>query len=631
MKKIFFLATLLASMATATFAATGGGFTWTGQGATYDSNLKALILENANLSQLTVATSSNDESNYGTTYKIIVRGTCAVTPTSKLNGITFGHTNFDYAPTLTIVGEGENPTLTLDGQDKAGIYMATNGYLDLKNIHLTCNGKLQTAQYGICGYSSTKDFSLIMRTNVVLTLNGKTSQWNYLYSIRTPETSVSLIDPAGATLNQAYGNNFIILNGENYNGKATLATGSGIIIGGVEVDYSNGDNFTNTVTAGKVSFTNGKLRLENATITGEIVSNRDYMSIELVGTNTVQNNATFINVNLYGDENAKLNINGRVMLRAEMYIYNEVQFRNVSNEYTMVGKLSGDEPYVTVANGSFYAEGTNVIAKSKVRTIYAGYVIEEGTTAAGKKYIYAREIKNYGITLYKNNDQSYVVTNENYTDPLGDGSVSFDPDSKQLTLRNAELQCLMAEMDLLDIHLERTNRIIHTGYNAAAIVANVSELNISGSGSLDLASRNNLSALALDGNNTQVYIANTTLNISASWYAIIGNNMGREASVEIENSNVTLQSGASGVISNVNSFTLNRAEFTAPADAMFFDGQLCANYQPIAANTKVEIKALAEGIENVELTGEASKVLIDGVIYIVRDNKLFDLQGAQVR
>ena len=189
----------------------------------------------------------------------------------------------------------------------------------------------------------------------------------------------------------------------------------------------------------------------------------------------------------------------------------------------------------------------------------------------------------------------------------------------------------MAEMDLLDIHLERTNRIIHTGYNAAAIVANVSELNISGSGSLDLASRNNLSALALDGNNTQVYIANTTLNISASWYAIIGNNMGREASVEIENSNVTLQSGASGVISNVNSFTLNRAEFTAPADAMFFDGQLCANYQPIAANTKVEIKALAEGIENVELTGEASKVLIDGVIYIVRDNKLFDLQGAQVR
>ena len=39
----------------------------------------------------------------------------------------------------------------------------------------------------------------------------------------------------------------------------------------------------------------------------------------------------------------------------------------------------------------------------------------------------------------------------------------------------------------------------------------------------------------------------------------------------------------------------------------------------------------AQGIENITLTEKAQKVVVDGVIYIVRDNKMFNLQGAQVR
>ena len=38
-----------------------------------------------------------------------------------------------------------------------------------------------------------------------------------------------------------------------------------------------------------------------------------------------------------------------------------------------------------------------------------------------------------------------------------------------------------------------------------------------------------------------------------------------------------------------------------------------------------------QGIENVVLTEKARKVVVDGVLYIIRDNKLFNLQGAQVR
>ena len=39
----------------------------------------------------------------------------------------------------------------------------------------------------------------------------------------------------------------------------------------------------------------------------------------------------------------------------------------------------------------------------------------------------------------------------------------------------------------------------------------------------------------------------------------------------------------------------------------------------------------AQGIEQIKLTEDAHKVVVDGVLYIVRDNKLFNLQGAQVR
>ena len=40
---------------------------------------------------------------------------------------------------------------------------------------------------------------------------------------------------------------------------------------------------------------------------------------------------------------------------------------------------------------------------------------------------------------------------------------------------------------------------------------------------------------------------------------------------------------------------------------------------------------LPQGIENVVLTEKAQKVIVDGVMYIVRDNKMFDVNGTQVR
>ena len=49
----------------------------------------------------------------------------------------------------------------------------------------------------------------------------------------------------------------------------------------------------------------------------------------------------------------------------------------------------------------------------------------------------------------------------------------------------------------------------------------------------------------------------------------------------------------------------------------------------ISGGTLVHV--YGQGIENVTLTEKANKVMVDGVLYIVRDGKMFNVQGAQIR
>ncbi len=59
------------------------------------------------------------------------------------------------------------------------------------------------------------------------------------------------------------------------------------------------------------------------------------------------------------------------------------------------------------------------------------------------------------------------------------------------------------------------------------------------------------------------------------------------------------------------------------------DGETKHSYQ-IAQGAQLTIKN-ETGVENIALGVEAKKVMMDGVVYIVRDNKLFNLQGVQIR
>ena len=71
-------------------------------------------------------------------------------------------------------------------------------------------------------------------------------------------------------------------------------------------------------------------------------------------------------------------------------------------------------------------------------------------------------------------------------------------------------------------------------------------------------------------------------------------------------------------------------------DLVEIEGTL-AKYYKAADNIIVEVingtmkKVGEQGIENVVLTEKAQKVMVDGVIYIIRDNKMYNVQGTQVR
>lgn len=51
----------------------------------------------------------------------------------------------------------------------------------------------------------------------------------------------------------------------------------------------------------------------------------------------------------------------------------------------------------------------------------------------------------------------------------------------------------------------------------------------------------------------------------------------------------------------------------------------------LAASLEFEYSTQTEGIENIELTNEVKKVVMDGNLFIVRDGKIFNAQGTQVR
>lgn len=94
-----------------------------------------------------------------------------------------------------------------------------------------------------------------------------------------------------------------------------------------------------------------------------------------------------------------------------------------------------------------------------------------------------------------------------------------------------------------------------------------------------------------------------------------------------------LKSAKAGVVQG---YYLEVTEAVAKGDYVELEGML-VKYFKAENNIILEVtngtmkKVFPMGIENVSLTEKAQKVMVDGVMYIIRDGKMFNVQGAQVR
>lgn len=94
-------------------------------------------------------------------------------------------------------------------------------------------------------------------------------------------------------------------------------------------------------------------------------------------------------------------------------------------------------------------------------------------------------VTSYYIFVHSPDNSKIVeITSANRTDVMDDGRVSYDPDSHELTLKDAHLGCIQANGHNLTLNLVGNNTIIPSSENARAIIA--SGLSIRGEGSLHI-------------------------------------------------------------------------------------------------------------------------------------------------
>ena len=648
------LVALLVCMAATAFAGSGGSYTWEGTGASYDAVRGSLVLENAKLTKLVVNTDKT-----GAKFTIEVKGICSIIPTSKIDGISVNtNSGSGSGPELVIVGRTPDAQLTVAGQSHAGIYFqgtTKTCTLYMAALDLVCQGKLQDAQYGIAAEGTNK-LKIEYGPNLQVSMEGRSAPFNNIVTMWAGTYKAKLIYPVGGSMNEANSNNFVKdANGEQYYGLTTLVTKYAVEVGEESI-YRGEEEFTSP-TSGKVSIKDGILIFDNA-VTGNLdINYRSIYGIKIKGTNVVNGDADFymdegngiiLDFPFDGDgANASLTINGVVRFADNLALsVDNVALRNYSDKKSFCIYSDSYKSTMMLQNGaSVYVEAPeNGIAYPSASAGLCvdwenGYRRTDGTTEEGNKFTYIRYVNDYGVSVNSSMEsgaKTVLVTNETAADVLGDGSVVFDANSNTLTLNNANLSSIdyltgPSYINHLNIRLIGNNMIFSTS-STASLLYLLNETRITGNGSLVLIGQESGQNGIVVRND--LYIENTSVNISvSSGYAIRGFSNDIQGNVHINNSNVTMQSGIEGVITNINSFELSRAAYAAPADVAFFNGQLCVNFQPVAANTKVEIKALAEGLDDVlaNPADKAQKVLIDGQVYIIRDGKAYNMLGSEVK
>ena len=599
----------------------------------YDPDSKTLTLEGAKLNAKNCLWSKID----GLTIK--------VSGTNELNTGN-GTTIYLKAP-MTITGGG---TLNAESEKFVAIY-AVGTKLTIKDCIVNAKGN-----WGIVGgVEGSKEKLLI--SNATVTAEGRVGSICDFKEITLEDCAIT--QPAGATFDES--KHAIVLNGEKVTSEVKIepiVTKYDLKICGTQVTSGNcGDLSVIPGVKGTVSYDpdSKTLTLEDAKLNVEgdhsgIESEINGLTIKVSGTNELKaENSAAVTIGAPatitggGTLNAKSEEScGIYALETNLTIKDCIV--NAKGNYGITGQV-GSKEKLLISNATVTAEGGDgsicdfkeITLEDCAITQPAGAVVDNSQGAVvlnGEKV--TSEVK-----IVQTKYDLFICGTQVTLDNCGDlsvidgveGTISYDPDSKTLTLEGAklnvegEVDCINSEIDGLTIKVSGTNEL---NAEKSAAIAVTAPATITGGGTLNAESEKNLAIYARETNLT---IKDCIVNAKGV-FGIAGLN-GSNEKLLISKATVTAEGGA-GSICDFKEITLEDCAITQPVGARFdkskhavvLNGEIVKSEVVITRgsdgiNTPTIDTATKQGIytlSGVKLNGEM-KDLPKGV-YIVNGKKV---------
>ena len=323
---------------------------------------------------------------------------------------------------------------------------------------------------------------------------------------------------------------------------------------------------------------------------------------------------------------------------------------NAKGNWGIVGGVEGSKEKLLISNATVTADGRagsicdfkEITLEDCAITQPAGATFDESKHAVvlnGEKVTSEVKIEPI-VTKYDLKICGTQVTSDNCGDLSVidgvEGTVSYDPDNKTLTLEGAklnvegEVDCIESSIDGLTIKVSGTNELNAGDWTAITIDAPTT---ITGGGTLNAESEKNVAIYAWDTNLT---IKDCIVNAKGNW-GITGDE-GSTETLLISNATVTAE-GRAGSICDFKEITLEDCAITQPAGAAFDESKhaVVLNGEKVTSEVKIEpITYYALEICGTQVTSDncGDLSVIEGVGGTVKyepESKTLTLENATIK
>ena len=553
----------------------------------YDPDSKTLTLEGATIN----STTTNAIVLYRGDLTIKVIGTNSLTTTDNAT--------LSFKSPLTLTGGG---TLNVKSQTDCAVY-ANGTNLTINN----CTVNAESGAYGIAGNSGSNEKLLIK--NATVTAEGKEGSICDFKEITLEGCAIT--QPAGARFDEA--KHAIVLNGEKVTSEVKIepiVTKYDLIIAGHRVTSANCYDLTVIPgVSGRASYDpdSKTLTLEGAKLNAEgdnfcIWSKIDGLTITVIGTNEL-NAELSAAVEVYAPatitDGGTLNAESRSgcgIYAGETNLTIKDCIVNAKGKYGITGQV-GSKEKLLISNATVTAEGGDgsicdfkeITLEDCAITQPAGAVVDNSRGAI----VLNGEVVTSEVKIVQTKYDLFICDTQVTSDNCGDlsvidgveGTVSYDPDSKTLTLEGATLnvegdnRCIWSKIDGLTIKVSGTNEL-----NARdAVIIVKAPMTITGGGTLNAKSEGYVAIWAYE---TDLTIKDCIVNAKGNW-GIAGQD-GSTETLLISNATVTAE-GRAGSICDFKEITLEDCAITQPAGATFDESKhaIVLNGETVTSEVKI--------------------------------------------